>query len=73
MPVEGAAWCRLKKKHNLKVENYVLFGGHTEDVSPGDSLSDSSEGLFWTGKGTATIYRSCCKTKTKTKQNKKPR
>ena len=21
--------------HNLKVENYVLFGRHTEDLSPG--------------------------------------
>ena len=23
-----------KKKHNLKVENCVLFGGQTEDLSP---------------------------------------
>ena len=29
-------------KHNLKVENYVLFSMHTEDLTPGDSLSDSS-------------------------------
>ena len=35
-----------KKMHNLKVENYVLFSGLVEDVSPGDSLSDSSEGLL---------------------------
>ena len=40
--------------HNLKVENYVLFGGHTEDVSPGDSLSNSTEG----DKGGAGIHRS---------------
>ena len=25
--------------HNLKVKNYVLFGRHTEDLSPGDRLS----------------------------------
>ena len=36
-----------KKIHNLKVENYVLLSRHTEDLSPGDSLSDSS--------------RDCCK------------
>ena len=35
-----------KKKHNVKVENYVLFGRYTKDVSPGDSRSASSEGLF---------------------------
>ena len=33
-----------KKMHNLKAENYVLFGGLAEDFSPGDSLSDGSEG-----------------------------
>ena len=27
--------------HNLKVENYVVFGGHTEDLSLGDRLSDA--------------------------------
>lgn len=27
-----------KKLHDLKVENYVLFGGITEDSSPGYSL-----------------------------------
>ena len=35
-----------KKKHNLTVENYVLFGRRTEDLSSGDSLSGSSEELF---------------------------
>ena len=35
-----------KKNHNLKADNYVLFCKHGEDLSPGDSLSDSSEGLF---------------------------
>ena len=32
--------------HNLKVENYVLFGGLAEDLSPGGSLSDSREELL---------------------------
>ena len=44
--------------HNLKVDNYVLFSGHIEDLSLGDSLSDSSEGLFQRGKGEVRIYRS---------------
>ena len=38
--------CRLKKTHSLKIENYVLFGRQTEDLSPVDSLSDGSEGLL---------------------------
>ena len=42
-----------KKKHNLKVESYVLFGGQTEDLSLEDSISDSSEEV----KGGARIYR----------------
>ena len=32
-----------RKTYNLKVVSYVLFGDLTEDYSPGDSLSDSSE------------------------------
>ena len=35
----------LKKKYNVKVENYALFYGFVEDLRPGDSLSESSEGL----------------------------
>ena len=50
-----------KKMHNLKTENYVLFGGLTEDLSPGDSLSDNAEGLFQKGKGGARIYSLCKK------------
>ena len=46
--------------HNLKVENYVLFCGLAEDLSPGDSLSDSSEGLLLRGKGGTRVYRSFC-------------
>ena len=34
-----------KKRHNLKVENYVLFSRFAEDLSLGSSLSDSSEEL----------------------------
>ena len=47
-----------KKMHNLKVENYVLFGDITENCRP-DS-SDSSEELFQRGKGGARIHRSFC-------------
>lgn len=39
--------CQLKKKkQNLEVENDVLFSGLAEDLSPGSSLSSSSEGLL---------------------------
>ena len=46
--------------HDLKAENYVLFGGHIEDSSPVDTLSNHSEGLLQRGKGGASIYRSFC-------------
>ena len=49
-----------KKTHNLKVENYVLFGGLSEVLSPRCSLSNSSEGLPLRGKRGARIYRSFC-------------
>ena len=29
---------QLKNMHNVKAEKYVLFGGHTENLNPGDSL-----------------------------------
>lgn len=29
---------QLKIMHSVKAENYVLFGGHTKDLNPGDSL-----------------------------------
>ena len=48
----------MGKMHYLKVEDYVLFSGFTEDLSPGYSLSDSSEGLFQRGNGRAKIHRS---------------
>ena len=37
--------------YSLKVENYVLFGGLTEDYIPGYILSNSSEELFHRHKG----------------------
>ena len=48
--------CPLGKKCT-KVENYVLFGRLTENLSLGGSLSDSSEALLQRGKGRARIYR----------------
>ena len=43
------------KKHDLKVENYSLFGGLPEDLSPWHSFSDSSEQLLQRGKGGASF------------------
>ena len=57
--------------HNLKVENYGLFSRLTEDLSPGYSFSDSSEGLVQRGKGGARIYSSFCKKKGKRKEKPK--
>ena len=50
--------CEVKKLHNLKVENYFLFGGFSEDLSQEDSLSDRFGGLLQRGKGGARIYTS---------------
>ena len=41
--------------HNLKVENYVLFGRQNEDLSLECSLSVSSEGRLQRGQGGARI------------------
>ena len=41
----------LKKMHNLKVEKYVLFGKLALDLSLGDNLPDSADGLLCRGKG----------------------
>ena len=49
-----------KKMHNLKVENWVSFGGFAEDLSLGGSLSCSSETLLQRGEGRARIYRNFC-------------
>ena len=49
------------KKHNLKIENSVLFHGLSEDFGPEDSLSCSSGGLLWKNKGGARIYSFCNK------------
>ena len=45
----------MKKIHNLKVENYVLFSRLSEDLSLEHSLSDSSEQLLQRGKGGASF------------------
>ena len=44
-------FCPLKKMHNLKTENCVLFGRLAEDFSPGHRLSGGSEGPLtgWRG------------------------
>ena len=39
---------------------YVLFGRLSEDLSPEDSLLDSSKGLLWRRKGGARLHRSFC-------------
>ena len=59
--VEMAVNWKKKKKHSLKVENYVFLLVHkTEDLGPEDSPSDSSEGLLWKGKVEARICRDFC-------------
>ena len=35
-----------KTKHNLRVEGFVSFGGRTEDLHLGYSISDNSERLL---------------------------
>jgi len=35
--------------YNLNIENYILFHRLTEELNPGYSLSDSSEGLSQKG------------------------
>lgn len=51
---------RGKKSHNQKVESYLLFGDFSEYYSLRDSLSDSPEELFQTGKGGARIHTRFC-------------
>lgn len=45
------------------VENCILYGGHTGNLSPEDGFSDSSEGLLQRDKGGARIHRNSCKKK----------
>ena len=47
-----------KEKCNLKVENYILFNGLSEDLSPGGSISDSFGGLLQKDKGATRICKS---------------
>ena len=49
----GKEACQLKKTHNLKAKNYVLFRVITEDDSQESSLSESSEELLQRGEGGA--------------------
>lgn len=44
------------EKHNLKVENRVLFSALAKDLSPGGSLSESSAGLLQKAKGGVRIH-----------------
>ena len=46
--------------YDLKTENRVFLEEHTEDLSPGGSLSYCSEGLFRRDKGGARIFRNFC-------------
>ena len=50
----------LFQRLNLKVENYTLLGGLSEDLSLRGSLSGSSEGLIQRGKWGARLYRDFC-------------
>ena len=61
------------KKYHLKVVKYDLVIGLTEDLSLGDSLSDSVKGLFQRDEGRARIHRSFCKKPPKNPQTKKSR
>jgi len=40
---------------SFKVENYVLLGRISEDLSPEDRLSDNPEGVLQRGKGGVRI------------------
>ena len=57
-PLTGVTW--KKKKHNLKVENHVLFGGQNWGLERGHSPSESSERLLQRGKGGTRLYKNFC-------------
>ena len=48
---------KKKKKHNLKVKNYVLFSEFSEYLSPEDRLLDNSDRLLLRGKAGTRIHR----------------
>ena len=48
------------KKHNLKVEYYVLFGRLSEDLNLGHCFSDGSEGQLQKGMGGTRIHKGFC-------------
>ena len=49
-----------KKCTALTLRMMLYSEDKTEDLSPGHSLSDGSEGWLWRGEGGARIYRSFC-------------
>ena len=51
---------KKKKKHNLKVDNFVSSEDITEDYSLGKQPLTSSKGLYQRGKWGARIHRSFC-------------
>ena len=44
--MKNAYYSQVKKLYYLTVENYVVFGGFSEDLRLEDCLSDPSEGLL---------------------------
>ena len=53
-------YCQLKKMHNLKFENYVLFGRQNQGLKPGTQPLRELWGLLQRGEGRARICRSFC-------------
>ena len=52
----GISTANLKKVHNGRVVNEVLFGAKCEDYSLEDRISDSPEKLFQRGRVKVSIY-----------------
>ena len=44
------------KMHNMRAVSFSFIQGHTEDYSPGESLSESSEKLLRRGGKEVSIY-----------------
>ena len=65
-PFVGCQSSQLKKMHNLKIKNCILFSRVTENLSLGGSLLENSEGLLQRGKGGGDPgYTEVFETKTK--------
>ena len=52
----GISTANLKKVHNVRVVNEVLFGAKCEDYSLEESISDSPEKLFQRCRVKVSIY-----------------